>query len=94
MRLAKVQLWFTQQGVLDKHGLVLPNEIITTAVRFWVTRMVDQPITQKVVPSAAMYVGSTSAMFGGFTANELAALGGSALAVLGFVANFWFKWQH
>ncbi|CCJ51985.1 HP1 family phage holin [Bordetella bronchiseptica] len=56
--------------------------------------MVDQPITQKVVPSAAMYVGSTSAMFGGFTANELAALGGLALAVLGFVANFWFKWQH
>lgn len=48
--------------------------------------------------SAAEKGGAAVAVWGGFTANELAAFGGLAVAVLGLVIsqamNFWFRWQH
>jgi hypothetical protein len=38
--------------------------------------------------------GSLMALFGGITATELAAVGGLALAFLGFVVNFYFQWKE
>lgn len=40
------------------------------------------------------YVGGTVAGIGGLTANEIAAFGGLALAVVGFLLNWWYKHQH
>ena len=44
--------------------------------------------------SVATYGGSASAVFFGLTANEFAALGGLAIAVIGLFINIWFKYQH
>ncbi len=44
--------------------------------------------------SVATYGGSASAVFFGLTANEFAALGGLAIAVIGLLINIWFKYQH
>lgn len=49
--------------------------------------------TSKIV-SAAPYLASGGALFFGLTANELAALVATSVAVLTFIVNFWFKWQH
>ena len=50
------------------------------------------------IATAAQYGGSGTAMYFGLTANELAAFGGLAVAVLGFVVNtvvnWHFKSQH
>lgn len=43
---------------------------------------------------AAAQAGAGLAVFGGLTANEWAAFGGLAVAVVGLLMNFWFKWQH
>lgn len=44
--------------------------------------------------SAATYGGSATAVFFGLTANEFAALGGLAIAIIGLLVNIWFKHQH
>lgn len=44
--------------------------------------------------SAATYGGSASAVFFGLTANEFAAIGGLATALVGLLINVWFKFQH
>jgi len=41
--------------------------------------------------SKATYTGSATTMFGWLTSNEFIALGGFALAVLGFIVNLYFK---
>lgn len=46
------------------------------------------------IASATTYVGSGGAVFFGLTANEFAAIGGLLLALLGFVVNLVFRWQH
>lgn len=38
--------------------------------------------------------GSIMALFGGITAAELAAVGGLALAFLGFIVNLYFQWKE
>ena len=38
--------------------------------------------------------GSLMALFGGITATELAAVGGLALAFLGFIVNLYFQWRE
>lgn len=40
------------------------------------------------------YAASGSAIILGLSANEFAALIGAFVAVLTFIANLWFKWQH
>lgn len=54
-------------------------------------------IVQKIA-TAAQYGGSGTAMYFGLTANELAAIGGLLVAIVGLVVsqcmNWWFKWQH
>lgn len=50
-------------------------------------------VAEKVAGTTAM-IGSGGAMFFGLTANELAALIGAAVAIAGFLASMWFKWQH
>lgn len=50
-------------------------------------------MSQKV-STAAAYIASGNAILCGLTANELAALIGAGLAVLTFVANIWFRYQH
>ena len=54
-------------------------------------------VTGKVA-AGAQYGGGSIAFLGGMTANEIAAFGGLAVAVIGFivntVVNFWFKHQH
>ena len=37
--------------------------------------------------------GSGAAVWFGLTANEIAAFGGLAVAVVGLLANIWFRWQ-
>ena len=37
--------------------------------------------------------GSGVAVWFGLTANEIAAFGGLAVAVVGLLANIWFRWQ-
>ena len=44
--------------------------------------------------SIVTYSGSATAVFFGLTANEFAALGGLAIAVIGLLVNIWFKMQH
>ena len=43
------------------------------------------------IANKATYAGATSALYGGFTANELAAIGGFAVAVVGLLVQVWFK---
>lgn len=43
------------------------------------------------IASKAMYAGSASALYGGFTASEIAAFGGVAIALLGFIVQLFFK---
>ena len=52
-----------------------------------------QTLAEKVATTAT-YTGSGGAVFFGLTANEFAALGGLAIAVVGFLVNVWFKAQH
>lgn len=44
--------------------------------------------------TTATYTGSASAVFFGLTANEFAAIGGLAIALIGLLVNIWFKAQH
>lgn len=44
--------------------------------------------------TTATYGGSSAAVYFGMTANEIAAFGGLAIAVIGLLANIWFKHQH
>lgn len=44
--------------------------------------------------TAATYTGAGSAVFFGLTANEFAAIGGLAIALIGLLVNIWFKHQH
>lgn len=50
------------------------------------------------VANGATYVGSGSAMYFGYTANEIAAFGGLIVAILGLIIsqcmNWYFKAQH
>lgn len=43
------------------------------------------------IANKATYAGATSALYGGFTANELAAVGGFAVALIGLLVQVWFK---
>jgi hypothetical protein len=43
------------------------------------------------IANKVAYAGATSAMYGGFTANELAAVGGFAVALIGLLVQVWFK---
>ena len=44
--------------------------------------------------TAATYTGSATAVIFGLSANEFAALGGLAIAIVGLFVNIWFKAQH
>lgn len=44
--------------------------------------------------TAATYSGSGVAVIFGLTANEFAAMGGLAIAVIGLLVNIYFKHQH
>ena len=44
--------------------------------------------------TTAAYAASGSAIVFGLSANELAALVGASIAIMTFVANLWFKYQH
>lgn len=46
------------------------------------------------ISSTAAYTASGSAIIFGLSANELAAMIGAVIAVLTFILNFWFKYQH
>lgn len=48
-------------------------------------------VTLASIANKATYAGATSALYGGFTANELAAIGGFAVAVIGLIVQVWFK---
>lgn len=50
--------------------------------------MTDKPST------VASYAASGTALFAGLSANEFAAVAGAACAILTFIANLWFKYQH
>lgn len=58
----------------------------------------DTASTLTKTSTAATYAAAGNAIFLGFTANELAALGGLFVAVLSMVVghgiNVWFKYQH
>lgn len=43
------------------------------------------------VANKATYAGATSALYGGFTANELAAIGGFVVAAIGLMVQVYFK---
>lgn len=49
-------------------------------------------VAQKVT-AGVTYGGSASAVFFGLSANEIAALGGLAVAVVAGVANVWINWH-
>lgn len=40
------------------------------------------------------YAASSGAVFFGFNANEFAAIAGVLIALITFLVNLWFKWQH
>lgn len=44
--------------------------------------------------TAAQYGGSGAAVYFGLTANEIAAFGGLAIGVIGFLVNWWHQHQH
>lgn len=44
--------------------------------------------------TAASYIASGGAVFFGLTANEFAAVVGTACAVLTFAVNAWIQWKH
>lgn len=46
------------------------------------------------VSSAATYGGSVTAIFFGLTANEVAALGGLGIGIVGLIISTWYKHQH
>jgi hypothetical protein len=48
-------------------------------------------VTLASIANKATYAGATSALYGGFTANELAAIGGFAVAVIGLIVQVYFK---
>lgn len=51
----------------------------------------DDLATVAGIANKATYAGATSALYGGFTANEIAAFGGFAVAVIGLVVQLYFK---
>lgn len=57
------------------------------------TSQVSEAITTKAA-SAATYGGSGAAVVFGLTANEFAAFGGLAIALIGLFVNIYFKHQH
>lgn len=61
------------------------------------TTQAGAAVLQKTA-NAATYGGSGTAVFFGMTANEIAAIGGLIVAVVGLIVsqamNWWFKWQH
>ncbi|MRR49374.1 MAG: hypothetical protein EG825_00425 [Rhodocyclaceae bacterium] len=44
--------------------------------------------------SVATYGGSGTALIAGLTANDVAAIGGLAIALVALLVNVWFKHQH
>lgn len=54
-------------------------------------KMVEHHDTIEKVASSATYVGGTSAVIGGMTANEIAAFGGLAVAIIGLIINSYYK---
>lgn len=44
--------------------------------------------------SVAQYGGGSVAFLGGMTANEIAAVGGLVIGLIGYFTNLWFKAQH
>lgn len=55
--------------------------------------MTTEAVTTKVA-SAATFGGSGAAVIFGLTANEFAAIGGLAIALVGLLVNIYFKHQH
>lgn len=54
---------------------------------------VKQTIAERA-STVTTYTAGGGAVFFGLTANEFAAVVGAAVAILGFGANLWFRWQH
>lgn len=52
-----------------------------------------QAVAERAAP-VATYWGGSVAFIGGLTANEVAAVGGLVIGVIGLLVNVWFKWQH
>lgn len=58
---------------------------------------VQDHLTEQVTVTAskvAMYGGSGTAFIFGLTANELAALGGLLVAIIGLIVTTWFQWRR
>lgn len=53
--------------------------------------MQQHDIAVSSVANKAMYAGGVSAAFGGFTASEITAFVGAAIALLGFFVQLFFK---
>lgn len=54
---------------------------------------VNQTIAERAATITTYTAGGGAVVFG-LTANEFAAIVGALLALLGFVVNLWFRWQH
>ena len=54
----------------------------------------EQKTRADKVATTTAYMASGSAIIFGLSANEFAAVTGAAVAILTFVANIWFKYQH
>lgn len=52
----------------------------------------DQEVVTKIA-STATYSGSTAAVYFGLSANEIAALGGLTVAIIGLVVTWYYKHQ-
>ncbi len=57
---------------------------------------ITEQTTQVIERSAsvATYGGSSTAILFGLSANEVAALGGLVVAVIGLIVNVWFQWRR
>lgn len=51
----------------------------------------DEANTIAAIAKNTAFAGAGSAAYGGFTANEIAAFGGLAVAILGVLIQFYFK---
>lgn len=54
--------------------------------------MTSETVITKVA-STATYAGSSAAMYFGLTANEIAAFGGLAVAIIGLLVTWYYKHQ-
>lgn len=46
------------------------------------------------ITTTSTYVASGTAVVCGYTINEVAAMAGVIIALMTFILNAWFKWQH